>query len=229
MQELTPEDCDRRMEYGELMLGRHEDWPKIFENILWSDETVFHIGGFVIRHNCHYWAAHEFEVTVEKKQNRPKVTVWCGMTATRVIGPYLLRDIMNAERYLQMLEDYAWPIISDWENIDELVFMHDGASPHFAPGVRSWLDQKFPGRWLERRGPHEWPARSPELTPFDFFLWGWTKEGVYREKSHTLEKLEDRIREVITNVPHDFLQKTADSIPGCLRKLVDVVGAYVEF
>ena len=53
------------------------------------------------------------------------------MTATRVIGPYLLRDTMNAERYLQMLEDYLWPIISGWENIDELVFMHDGASPHF--------------------------------------------------------------------------------------------------
>ena len=105
VQELTPEDCDRRMEYGELMLGRHEDWPKIFENILWSDETVFHIGGFVIRHNCHYWAARDPGVTVEKMQNRPKVTVWRGMTATTVIGPYFLRDTMNAERYLQMLED----------------------------------------------------------------------------------------------------------------------------
>jgi hypothetical protein len=35
-------------------------------------------------------------------QNRPKVTVWCGMTATKVIGPYLLHDAMNADRYLQM-------------------------------------------------------------------------------------------------------------------------------
>jgi hypothetical protein len=30
------------------------------------------------------------------------------MTAIRVIGPYILRDIMNAERSLQMLEDYVW-------------------------------------------------------------------------------------------------------------------------
>jgi hypothetical protein len=35
------------MEYGELMLSWHKDWPKLFENILWSDEVVFHIGGFV--------------------------------------------------------------------------------------------------------------------------------------------------------------------------------------
>jgi len=54
--------------------------------ILWSDEAVFHTGGFVNRHNCHYWAAHDPRVTVEKMQNHPKVTVWCGMTATRVIG-----------------------------------------------------------------------------------------------------------------------------------------------
>jgi len=148
VQELTPEDCDRRMEYGELMLSWHEDWPKLFENILWSVEAVFNVGGFVNRHNCHYWAAHDPEVTVEKMQNRPKVTVWCGMTATRVIVPYLLRDTMNAERYLQMLEDYVWPILSGWVNIDELVFMHDGAPPHFALSVRAWLDQKFPGRWL---------------------------------------------------------------------------------
>jgi len=34
--------------------------------ILWSDEAIFHIGGFVSRQNCHYWAAHDPEVTVEK-------------------------------------------------------------------------------------------------------------------------------------------------------------------
>jgi hypothetical protein len=44
---------------------------------------------------------------------------------------------MNVENYLQMLEDYMWPIISGWENIDERVFMHDGAPPHFALGVRA--------------------------------------------------------------------------------------------
>jgi hypothetical protein len=44
---------------------------------------------------------------------------------------------MNAERYLQMLEDYVWPIVSGRENISELVFMHDGAQPHFALSVCS--------------------------------------------------------------------------------------------
>ena len=81
-------------------------------------------------------------------QNRPKVTVWCGITATRVIGPYRLCDTMNAECYLQMLEDYVWPVVPGRENIDELVFIHDGTPLHFALSVGAWLDLKFPGRWL---------------------------------------------------------------------------------
>ena len=109
--------------------GLARGWPKLFENILWSDKAIFNFSSFVNRHNCHYWAAHDPEVIVEKMQN-PPVTVWCRMTATRVIGPYLLRDTMNAVRYPQTLENYVWPIVSGWENIDELVFMHDDAPSH---------------------------------------------------------------------------------------------------
>ena len=107
--------------------------------------------------------------------------------------------------------------------------MHDGTPPHFALSVRAWLDQKFLERGLGRRGSHEWPARSPDLTPCDFFLWGWAKEEVYQAKPHTMEKLEARIRNVITSVPHEFLQKTVHSIPSRLRKLVVAAGTYIEF
>jgi hypothetical protein len=55
------------------------------------------------------------------------------------------------------------------------------------------------------------------------------KEEVYWEKPRTMEKLEDRIQNAITTVPHDFLQKAVEAIPGRLRKLVDAAGAYTEF
>jgi hypothetical protein len=58
---------------------------------------------------------------------------------------------------------------------------------------------------------------------------GLAKAEVYRAKPRKMEQLGDRIRNVITKVPHDFLQKTVDSIPGRLRKLVDAAGAYIEF
>ena len=65
-------------------------------------------------------------------QNRPKVTVWCGMTSDCAVGLFILHDTLNVERYLTMLQDEIWPVISTWENIEDLIFMQDGAPPHFA-------------------------------------------------------------------------------------------------
>ncbi|CAG2054531.1 unnamed protein product, partial [Timema podura] len=42
-QELSAEDCDHRMVYGEIMLGWYNDWAQLFDNIIWSDEAIFHV------------------------------------------------------------------------------------------------------------------------------------------------------------------------------------------
>ena len=68
------------------------------------------------------------------------------MTSDSIVGPFILRDTMNAERYLVMLQDEICPVISTWENIEDLNFMQDGAPPHFAIVVREWLNAQFPGR-----------------------------------------------------------------------------------
>ncbi|KAJ4428699.1 hypothetical protein ANN_25692 [Periplaneta americana] len=52
-----------------------------------------------------------------------------------------------------------------------LHFQQDGAPPHYA----LMADRRLPGKWIGRRGAVEWPARSPDLTPLDFFLWGHLK------------------------------------------------------
>ena len=136
---------------------------------------------------------------------------------------------MNAERYLTTLRNKVWPIINAWDNIEDLIFMQDGAPPHFAIVVREWLNAQFPGKWIGCRGSHEWTARSPDLTPCDFFLWGWLKEQVYSTKPRNLEELEERIREVITSIPQEFLVKSVDAVHSGLEKLVANDGAHIEF
>ena len=39
--------------------------------------------------------------------------------------------------------------------------------------VTTFLDETFPGRWVGRGGPTAWPPRSLDLTPLDFFAWGF--------------------------------------------------------
>src|SRR5436190_21404892 len=113
------------MEFSQVMLAWKEESPNLFKRILWSDEAVFHVGGFVNRHNCHWWSAEKpgTSFCLEKIQTRPKLTVWCGFTANRFIGPFILNATMNAERYLNMLETFVWPEVSGWNGINNIIFM----------------------------------------------------------------------------------------------------------
>lgn len=226
--ELFLDDCDRRMAFSEEFIQWYNEWPQLFDNILWSDEAVFHVGGFVNKHNCHYWAQHNPKMSVEKLQKRPKLTVWCGFTSSNVVGPFILRETMNGVRYLNMLREQVWPVISRWENAQSIIFMQDGAPPHYHQDVRSWLNRRFRNKWLGRGGPYEWPARSPDLTPCDFFLWGWSKEEVYRTMPRNLDELENRVREVLTNIPAHMLQAAVADVPRRLEKCAANTGVHVE-
>ena len=58
-------------------------------------------------------------------------------------------------------------------------FQQDGASAHFGVEMLHYLDLQFPNRWIGRNGPVSWPARSLDLTPLDFYLWGQMKSFIY--------------------------------------------------
>ena len=52
---------------------------------------------------------------------------------------------------------------------------------HVKREVLQLLDREFEGRVVSRnaiRG-HEWPPRSPDLNPLDFFLWGFLKWALH--------------------------------------------------
>ncbi|KAJ4444851.1 hypothetical protein ANN_06648 [Periplaneta americana] len=60
-------------------------------------KAVFHVGGFVIHRNCHYRVpcTENPDVTIEKLQSRPSVTVWCGIRDDIILDPYVLCETMN--------------------------------------------------------------------------------------------------------------------------------------
>ncbi len=45
-----------------------------------------------------------------------------------------------------------------------------------------------------------WPARSPNLTPPDFFLWAYLKNSVYFNKPTTVDELKTEIEAQIHNI-----------------------------
>ena len=78
-------------------------------------------------------------------------------------------------------------------------------SVHFNVGrdVATFLGETFPGLWVWRGSPTAWPPRSPDLTPLDFFAWGFIKDVVYRRKVWDLADLRQRIIEAVELItPH---------------------------
>jgi len=73
------------------------------------------------------------------------------------------------------------------------------------------LQQMFPGRLVSLRGDIGWPARSPDLSMCDFFLWGYFKDKVFRHRPHTIEDLKQKITEEIEAKPVETCRKSYES------------------
>lgn len=46
---MSPEACVRCIEFSEITLGWKDDNSNQFNNIIWFDEAVFYVGGFVYK------------------------------------------------------------------------------------------------------------------------------------------------------------------------------------
>ena len=66
-------------------------------------------------------------------------------------------------------------------------------TPHSTSAVRDHLDQRFRQTSKGRGGPIAWPARSPGLTPLDYFLRDHMKILVYEIPVDSEEDLLERI------------------------------------
>ncbi|GFX40868.1 transposable element Tc3 transposase [Trichonephila clavipes] len=73
------------------------------------------------------------------------------------------------------------------------------------------LKDTFGDRQISCFGPVNWPPRSCDLTPLDYFLWGYVKSLVYADKPQTLDHLEDNIRRVIADIRPQMLEKVIEN------------------
>ena len=106
--------------------------------------------------------------------------------------------------------------------------MQDGAPPHFSCFVTDVLNERFPDVWIGRGGPIPWPPQSPDLSPPDFFLWGYIKNIVYAGKIRNIQLMQERITSAIETVTRDTIQKTWQEMEFRLDVPRATNGAHIE-
>ncbi|GFS66773.1 transposase [Trichonephila clavipes] len=185
--------------------------PDFHKRILFSDEAHFWLNGYVNKQNYRIWSEANPQVYVETPLHPEKLTVWCALWAGGIIGPYFKNDeghnvTINGDRYRAMITNFFIPELNN-HDVQELWFQQDGATCHTARATIDLLKDTFGDRLISRFGPVNWPPRSCDLTPLDYFLWDYVKSLVYAGKPQTLDHLEDNICRVIADIRPQMLEK----------------------
>jgi hypothetical protein len=107
-------------------------------------------------------------------------------------------------------------------------FKHDGAPPHFSRNVQGILNRMYPNRWIGRGGLRHWPARSPDLNPLDFFLWGYVKNVVYNRPIHNEEDLRNRLQEAFGTITPEMVRASKLNLLRRAQLCLEMNGGHFE-
>ncbi|GFW49066.1 transposable element Tc3 transposase [Trichonephila clavipes] len=168
--------------------------PVFHKRILFRDEAHFWLNGYVNKQNGRIWSEAHPQVYGETPLHPEKLTVWCALWAGGIIRPYFFKN------------DEGHNITVD----RAVVPTRRGATYHTARATIDLLNDTFGDRLISRFGPVNWPPRSCDLTPLDYFLWGYVKSLVSADKPQTLDYLEDNIRRVIADIRPQMLEKVIE-------------------
>ncbi|GFW89496.1 uncharacterized protein TNCV_3967861 [Trichonephila clavipes] len=162
--------------------------PDFHKRILFSDEAHFWLNGYVNKQNCRIWSEANPQVYVETPLHPEKL-----VCLVRFMGWWNPSSKTMKATTLQSM------------------YQQDGATCHTARATIDLLKDTFGDRLISRFGPVNWPPRSCDLTPLDYFLWGYVKSLVYADKPQTLDYLEDNIRRVVADIRPQMLEKVIEN------------------
>lgn len=191
-QTLHPGDNVRRLNFCNWLVQQTANDATFLNKIIWSDECRFTNVGMFNRKNEHYWSVHNpRRFRAVRNQTRFHLNVWAGILGDRILGPFFYGETLNGERYLNFLRTQFLEYLEDIPllQLGQLWMQQDGAPPHNSIPVRNFLNQHFQNQWIGNRGVVEWPARSPDLSPLDFFLWGNLKNKIYKNNIDNRDEL----------------------------------------
>ena len=229
LQHLNNNDYENRLIMCSTLLEMIKTMSSFCSLIIMSDEATFHLSGVVNKQNCRIWGEQNPHTFVEYQRDSPKVNVWCAVSQNKIYGPFFFAEkTITAGSYLDMLENFFYPQLESDGILSTCYFQQDGAPPHYATIVRDSLNAVFFNRWIGRKGPFNWAARSPDLTVLDFWLWGYVKSVVYTAPPRDIEDLKARISSAIVSIKKRTLKSVFQAWEERLQYCTDVDGKHFE-
>jgi len=110
---------------------------------------------------------------------------------------------------------------------DNMWFQQDGATCHTPHATMDILHKRFEGMVISRGGNVNWPPRSCDLTPLNFFFWDYLKSQVYM-KPQTIDALKVNITNAIQQIQPDLCEKVIENWTARIRVIKRSRGGYLS-
>ncbi len=202
-----------------LWAKAHLKWTVAkWKTVLWSDESKCEVlfgklGRHVIRTKEDKDNPSCYQRSVQKPAS---LMVWGCMSACGMGSLHIWKGTINAERYIQVLEQHMLPSRRRLFQGRPCIFQHDNARPHTASITTSWLRRR-------RIRVLKWPACSPDLSPIEN-IWRIIKRKMLQRRPKTIEQLEACIRQEWDNIPIPKLEQLVSSVPRRLQTVIKIRG-----
>ncbi len=109
---MKPTDYHAQKSFAETLLGKIDSNRFDLKNLIMSDEVHFCLTGAVNKQNCRNWAppGDSPHIIHKKPLQDPHVTVWAGVAAWCIVGPFFFNNNINTEWYVNMNETFICPL-----------------------------------------------------------------------------------------------------------------------
>lgn len=117
-----------------------------------------------------------------------KIMVWGAMSVHGTSRLYIVEGTMNAQKYVEMLQNKLQPQIKEWFGNQPCIFQQDSAPCHTAKSVYRWMD-------ANKINVLPWPGNSPDMNPIES-LWSVLKDEIHAVPVTTRRDLIERLIDV---------------------------------
>ena len=126
---------------------------------------------------------------------------------------------MNADTYIQILENNLIPIIENSNK--EFIFQHDNDPKHTAKKTKQFLEDN-------NVSVIDWPSCSPDLNPIEN-VWKILKERVRKCKSKNANEFIENIMNEWNNFESKILKSLINSMPIRVHKVIENEGDIIMY
>ena len=155
--------------------------------------------------------------------------VWAGFSETVRLPLVILETTLNSDVYMDMLKKHVIPFLEKNKVLDKIIFQQDGATPHTSERVLEFLKDSFKAGIISNKSEIQWPPSSPDLSPLDFFLWGYLRDLVYSSpKPKTLPELKEKLINCYESIPKSMFRNAIHSVSKRVKLCLDADGKHFE-